>query len=141
MKTSFEVLVTPGDKSGMEGAVPNTTRAISRFDMLFWPRSPMISANIAAGQCEAHLQDAHPRHQLGHGSRWRCEPQFLDFTNFPIHKRREDSDVECLMPRCHQDWADVHEGARTRALKLTHRFVPPVGIQMQNHAISLHLLS
>jgi hypothetical protein len=30
----------------MEGAVPNTIRAISRFDMLFWPRSPMISANI-----------------------------------------------------------------------------------------------
>jgi hypothetical protein len=49
MKTSFEVLVTPGYKSGMEGAVPNTIRAISRFDMLFWPRSPMISADIAAG--------------------------------------------------------------------------------------------
>jgi hypothetical protein len=49
MKTSFGVLVTPGDKSGMEGAVPNTIRAISRFDMVFWPRSPIISANIAAG--------------------------------------------------------------------------------------------
>jgi hypothetical protein len=28
---------------------------------LFWPRSPMISASIAAGKCEAHLHDAHPR--------------------------------------------------------------------------------
>jgi hypothetical protein len=49
MKTSFEVLVTPGNKSGMEVAAPNTIRAISRFDMVFWPRSPMISADIAAG--------------------------------------------------------------------------------------------
>jgi hypothetical protein len=55
MKTSFEVLVTPGAKSGMEGAVPNTIRAISRFDMLFWPRS------VREKKCEAHLHDAHPR--------------------------------------------------------------------------------
>ena len=87
-----------------------------------------------------HIQD----HQLGHGSRWRCEPQVLDFRNFPIHERRGDSDVECLMPRCHQGWAEVHEGARTRAsLKLTHRCVcvAPVGIHMQNHVISRYLLS
>ena len=118
MTTSFEVLVTLGENRAWKERCQIPYEPSAALTCCSGPQSndlegmpqilPLVNVKHTSTM---HIQD----HQLGHGNRWRCGLQALDFTNVAIHERREDIDFECLMPRGHECWGDAHEGARTRA--------------------------